>query len=170
MTSSNGNIFRVTGRLGGNSRWIHRTKASDAELLMFSLICVWINDWVNNREAGDLRRYRAHYDVIVMLSLRGICRGMCHICIRNLSSDQSSNWVWITYYAHTSPSYKAQRVDFSAYFFKIGISSYILCIVVEEAYVHRPSCQMSLNFDYQGYEWCFKARQKYSYNHTNLIL
>ena len=34
--------------------------------LMFSLICVWINDWVDNREAGDLRRYRAHYDVIVM--------------------------------------------------------------------------------------------------------
>ena len=32
---------------------------------MFSLICVWTNDWVNNREAGDLRRYRAHYDVIV---------------------------------------------------------------------------------------------------------
>ena len=25
---------------------------------MFSLICVWIKDWVNNREAGDLRRYR----------------------------------------------------------------------------------------------------------------
>ena len=36
--------------------------------LMFSLICVWINDWVNNRETGDLRRYRAHYDVIVMKS------------------------------------------------------------------------------------------------------
>ena len=36
--------------------------------LMFSLICVWINGWVNNREAGDLRRYRAHYDVIVMMS------------------------------------------------------------------------------------------------------
>ena len=34
--------------------------------LMFSLICAWINGWVNNREAGDLRRYRAHYDVIVM--------------------------------------------------------------------------------------------------------
>ena len=24
------------------------------------------NGWVNNREAGDLRRYRAHYDVTVM--------------------------------------------------------------------------------------------------------
>ena len=34
--------------------------------LMFSLICVWINVWVNNREAGDLRSYRAHYDVTVM--------------------------------------------------------------------------------------------------------
>ena len=34
--------------------------------LMFSLICVWINDWVNNREGGDLIRYRAHYEVIVM--------------------------------------------------------------------------------------------------------
>ena len=33
---------------------------------MFSLICVWINDWVNNHAAGDLRRYRAHYNVIVM--------------------------------------------------------------------------------------------------------
>ena len=34
--------------------------------LMFSLIYAWINDWVNNREAGDLRRRRGHYDVIVM--------------------------------------------------------------------------------------------------------
>ena len=30
------------------------------------LICVWINGWVNNGEAGDLRGYRAHYDVTVM--------------------------------------------------------------------------------------------------------
>ena len=35
--------------------------------LMFSLIYVWIYSWVNNREAGDLRRYRAHYDVTVMI-------------------------------------------------------------------------------------------------------
>ena len=33
---------------------------------MFSMIFVWINVWENNREAGDLRRYRAHYDVTVM--------------------------------------------------------------------------------------------------------
>ena len=36
---------------------------------MFSLIYAWINDWVNNREAGDLRRQHGHYDVIVMWSV-----------------------------------------------------------------------------------------------------
>ena len=48
-------------------RGIHRsrTKASDVELWCF-FIYVWINGWLNNREAGDLRRYRAHYDITVM--------------------------------------------------------------------------------------------------------
>ena len=36
--------------------------------LMFSLICARINGWVNNSEAGNLIRYRATYDVIVMRS------------------------------------------------------------------------------------------------------
>ena len=31
-----------------------------------SVICVWISGWVNNRKAGDLRRCRANYDVIVI--------------------------------------------------------------------------------------------------------
>ena len=34
--------------------------------LMFHWICAWINGCANNREAGDLRRHRAHYDVTVM--------------------------------------------------------------------------------------------------------
>ena len=69
MTSSNGNIFRVTGHLCGEfvgPMWIPPHKGQWRGAWMFSLICVWINGWVNNREAGDLRRYRAHYDVIVM--------------------------------------------------------------------------------------------------------
>ena len=35
-------------------------------LIFFLLICTRINGWVNNGEAGDLRRYRAHYDVTVL--------------------------------------------------------------------------------------------------------
>ena len=46
-------------------RWIPQTKASDAGLWCF-LWSASINGWVNNDEAGDLRRHRAHYDVIVM--------------------------------------------------------------------------------------------------------
>ena len=34
--------------------------------LMLSLICAWINGWVYNRETGDLRCHRTHYDVTVM--------------------------------------------------------------------------------------------------------
>ena len=53
-------------------RGIHRTPVNSLHkgqwrgALMFSLTCTWINCWVNNGEAGDLRRYRAHYHVIVM--------------------------------------------------------------------------------------------------------
>ena len=56
-------------------RGIHRSPVNSAHkgqwrgALMFPLICVWINGWVNNREAGDLRRTQAHYDVIVMIKM-----------------------------------------------------------------------------------------------------
>ena len=60
--SWNGNIFRVTGHLLHKGQW--------RGALMFSLIYVWIKGWVNNREAGDLRRNRAHCDVMVMLFFR----------------------------------------------------------------------------------------------------
>ena len=69
MTSSNGNIFRVTGTLCGEftgPRWIPPHKGQWRGALMFSLICARINGGANNREAGDLRRHRTHYDVIVM--------------------------------------------------------------------------------------------------------
>ena len=46
--------------------------------LMFSLICAWIKRWVNNREAGDLRRHRAQYDVIVMTPQNVIALGVIH--------------------------------------------------------------------------------------------
>ena len=57
MTSSYGHIF-------GPVNSPHKGPWRGA--LMFSLTCAWINDWVNNREAGDLRRHRGHYDVNVM--------------------------------------------------------------------------------------------------------
>ena len=62
MTSSNENIFRVTGPVCGEftgHRWIPRQWRG-------AFIFYLIKGWVNNREAGDLRRHRGHYDVAVM--------------------------------------------------------------------------------------------------------
>ena len=53
-------------------RGIHRSPVNSPHTdqwrgaLMFSLICAWTDSWVNNQDAGDLRRHRAHYDVTVM--------------------------------------------------------------------------------------------------------
>ena len=58
MTSSNGDIFSVTGHLCGEftgHRWIPLTKVRDAEHWSFLWPAPWINGWVNNREADDLR-------------------------------------------------------------------------------------------------------------------
>ena len=57
--------------------------------LMFSLICTWINSWVNNPEAGDLRRHRTHCDVSVM----------SHLCMTVFYSTQGNRHgpLWVRY-------------------------------------------------------------------------
>ena len=69
MTSWNGNIFCITGPLCGNHQSLVNSphKGQWRRALMVFFICTWINSWVDNREAGDLRCHHTHYDVIVML-------------------------------------------------------------------------------------------------------
>ena len=70
-TSSDGNIFHVTGLLCGSSvNSPHKDQWRGAS--KFSLICAWTSSWAHNGDTGDLRRYRAHYDVSVML--------LCDLC------------------------------------------------------------------------------------------
>ena len=53
----------VTGDFPAKGQW--------RGALIFSMVCAWINGWVNNREAGDLRcHWDAHYDVTVMIPMR----------------------------------------------------------------------------------------------------
>ena len=93
--SWNGNLFP---RYWTFVRGIHRAPVNSPhkglcrEALMSSLICVWINGWVNSREAGDLRRHRAHYDVTVMMSMTLIRlqskqqdTNTCGLCICNIT-------------------------------------------------------------------------------------
>ena len=82
--------------LWGIHRWpVNSPRKGPATLsFKFSLICSWINDWVNNRESRDLRHHRAHYDVIVMIKKVTDCQlaptlfsmpvarlTCCHVCI-----------------------------------------------------------------------------------------
>ena len=53
-----------------------------------SLICIWINGWVNHREASDLRRRRAHYDVIVT-SCPKPAHTMFRACVSKYNSSLS---------------------------------------------------------------------------------
>ena len=65
MTSSNGNIFRVTGPLCGEFTGPGEFPTQRPVTRSFDVFFdLCLNKWLS--EAGDLRRYRAHYDVIVM--------------------------------------------------------------------------------------------------------
>ena len=76
-------------------RGIHRSpvniphRGQCRRALMFSLICVWINGWVNNREAGDLRCYHAHYDITVMNILIPAPEGLLFY---EVHSSSWANW------------------------------------------------------------------------------
>ena len=50
-------------------------------VLMFSLICSWINVWANHNDAGDLRRHRTHYDVTIMTFDNAVCWGWHYVIL-----------------------------------------------------------------------------------------
>ena len=77
MTSSNGNIFCIAGHLC-RSLVNSPHEGQWRRALIFSLICALINGCVNNREAGDLRRHQAHYDITVTLFLANSSRWHWH--------------------------------------------------------------------------------------------
>ena len=100
MTSSNGNIFRVTGLLCGKFTGTGEFHAERPVIRSFiSLICAWINSWVNTSAAGDLRRNRAHYDVTQSRPLWRHCNMMYYLvhvshpiqtgCLDILASDNA---------------------------------------------------------------------------------
>ena len=66
--------------------------------LIFSLICTWINRWVNIRKSGDLRRHRVHYDVSVMiLNFRSF---LSWLSLRQSHLIQKFSSLWISRILH----------------------------------------------------------------------
>ena len=77
-------------------RGIHRSPVNSPHkgqwrgALMFSLSCASINGRVNNREAGDLRRHRAHYDVTVMY----IVYPIIYVGLTPQRASDTALWYW----------------------------------------------------------------------------
>ena len=67
--------------------------------LMFSLICAWIHAWVNNSEAGDVRRHCAHYDVTVMTNQWHSFNGVSNKSVVEVRDEYS---VYLTRKLHDS--------------------------------------------------------------------
>ena len=96
-------------------RGIHRSPVNSPHkgqwrgALMFSLICARINGWVNNREAGDLRHHRTHYNVTVMLFLQKVtCK--CHISTRLvIIIVNEADWLFCRDHCHALTQYKMKR-------------------------------------------------------------
>ena len=59
--------------------------------LMFSLICTWTSGWANHRDAGDLRRHRAHY-VVTVLIWPSFITSNCHFTSRYFGGLKQELW------------------------------------------------------------------------------
>ena len=81
-------------------RGIHRSPVDSPHkgqwrgALTFSLIFAWTNHWANNRDAGDLRRYRVHYDITVMwIQLKQIAPKMNPLDLGQCINDWLADWL-----------------------------------------------------------------------------
>ena len=92
--------------------------------LMFTLICARINGWVNNREAGDLRRYRGHYDVTVMVKVSRKLHGLLSLRPRDASWTKQHT---LGYFRKTWNIWGLHRVN---------LCNYHLTLVIYGGHVH----------------------------------
>ena len=91
---------------------------------MFPLIGARTNSWANNGDVGDLKRHRAHYDVIVMY--HGVCsdglitKDWCHT--NNILQVHNWRCLFVQVFnalvtsSMTSPGHKVGQILKSIYF------------------------------------------------------
>ena len=119
--------------------------------LMFSLICVWINGWVNNREAGDITRHRTHHDVIVMF----------HINVESVQNDI------MTEYTLNDDQYRHNDHNMYSYLFIYELRMLISYRLIDSydppLVIWQHSGEYKLIFGHREYN----SRQKY-FAWTNL--
>ena len=139
MTSANGNIFCVTGHLCGE--FPAQSSVTRSFDVFFDLRLK--NGWVNNREAGDLRRHRARFDVTLVIWQKTIER----------EKKYFSPWkrVFLSYHNPISRNFNRVEFQFSIFSFRFyyrmalpipivvdWIRIYVLEQVIEDPDRHLP--------------------------------
>ena len=117
-------------------RGIHRSPVNSPRIgqwrgaLMFTLIYAQIKGWVNNREAGDLRRYRGHNDVtVISLWIHGTGKVINH--------KYPSTHIYVYIYIYISYKFKMFNL------FAI-ILMYILRLMLTRVLFYQQRCHTSI--------------------------
>ena len=131
-------------------RGIHRSPVNSPHKgqwrrpLMFSLIWAFTNGWVNNQDAGVLKRHHAHYDVTVMAS-------MCSLAACISACKYQCSWYQVI---HTSSCWPklCTIIPLSLVYYRDHISHtyiyYIAVLVKKFAYI-KPSTDFSCLYLFQ---------------------
>ena len=118
---------------------------------LFSLICAWINGWVTNREAGDLRGHRNHYDVTVMVNQAR--------CLSNQSSFVYEHADFALYIIHRTVYWDLlSRKTIILSFYKVNVIPAGALAIIG---TRTPAAMLCLEDSGPGREWvkirgCFK--------------
>ena len=128
--------------------------------LVYSLICASTNGWANNRDADDLRRHHAHYDVTVMkllstliltsLKTDGAIQQMPGFLLDRLyfttigrPTGGTSPWIYIKYLYTTNKYWRRWWTIFYHYLYILTLIIYIFQRSSEWKYKHRMTMQLS---------------------------
>ena len=104
------------------------------------LIYAWINGWVNNRESGDFRCHRVHYDVTVMTSLNfeTTDNELIMLHIYSLSSVHQLSNTALSYYCFVNHS--LWWLDLSFYSSESSACDLLEILILEIPWVMLGGC------------------------------
>ena len=117
---------------------------------MFSLICVRMNGWVNDREAGDLRHHRTHYDVTVMKYVSSVQFTLTTaICSILLLWTSMLNSIYPRYHPVLRSMLKYEQTRW----YTVGVH------IIESKHLHLNSCSSE-----SAFEFVFFCTASFSFN------
>ena len=115
----------------------------------------WINHWVNNGEADDLKRHCVHYDITVMLYKTPLVFSNCyHHSLPYESRDITFLWRHVLGVTHTFSHVSTTNMCNKIFFVKSRLWIILGCITWQRYKIHHlkktPKCA---KYDQHCHQW-----------------